>query len=165
MAGEEFLLNATSPELIAGGLAFVGIMIFFISMIIIAFYVYTALAWQTIAKKSGYKRPWLAWIPLANIAMILELGGFHWAWVFLAATIVIPFVGIIGVLALVVLSIIAHWRIFEKIGYPGWLAILSLINIAYLIIIGIVAWEKKTYKKATVAKKPTKKKVTSKKKK
>ena len=70
-------------SLLALGLAFA-------LVIILGFYVYMALAWMSIAKKLKYKYPWLAWIPFANIAMMLQLGGFHWAWVFLA---LIPFLG------------------------------------------------------------------------
>lgn len=49
------------------------------------------------------------------------------------------------------LCIIAHWRIFEIRNYPGWLALVPLVGvvpflaglggIAYLIILGIVAWK------------------------
>ena len=100
---------------------------------------------MTIAKKKKYKYPWLAWIPFANLAMILQLGLFHWAWIFL---LLIP---VIGWLAIYVLLIIATWRIFESLKYPGWLALFQLIDvvlsgvgtIVYLVIIGVVAWRKK----------------------
>jgi len=114
---------------------------------LLAFYVYTSLALMTIAKKLKYKKAWLAWIPIANISMILQLGGFHWAWVFL---ILIP---IVGWIALAVLLVISFWKIFEKRKYPGWLALLPLVgmipkigglaNLAFLIILGFVAWGKK----------------------
>lgn len=113
----------------------------------IAIYVYASLATYTIAKKLGYKNAWLAWIPFANIAMILELGEFHWAWVFL---ILIP---ILGWLALGVLSYIAMWRIFEKRKYPGWLSLITigcaipylcvLAFVGYMIVLGLVAWKDK----------------------
>lgn len=114
-------------------------------VIIIAIYVYTSLAWYTIAKRRGHKHPWLAWIPVANFAMMLQLGGFHWAWVFL---VLVP---ILGWVPLAVLLIISAWRIFEKLRYPGWLALAPLLNLAggglgtitSLIIIGIVAWRKR----------------------
>ena len=102
---------------------------------------YFAFAWMTIAKKMKYKHPWLAWIPIANLAMILQLGGFHWAWIFLAL------VPIVGWIALLVMSIIATWRIFEKRKYPGWFSLSLIIpkvgGILYLIAIGFVAWAKK----------------------
>jgi hypothetical protein len=76
--------------------------------------------------------------------MRLQLGKFHWAWTFLW---LIP---VLGWIALWILLIISHWRIFESLKYPGWLALLQLADlvlngagtIAYLIVIGIVAWKK-----------------------
>ena len=111
---------------------------------ILAIYIYSALAWMTIGEKLKYRYPWLAWIPIANKAMILQLGGFHWAWIFLIA---IP---VAGWIALFVLCIIALWHIYEKRKYPGWLSLFSVFCfvpfvafaalIATLIIWGFVAW-------------------------
>jgi hypothetical protein len=121
------------------GILLVGIL--FAVVFALAFYIYFALAWSTIAKKLKYKRPWLAWIPFANLAMILQLGGFGWGWIFL---FLIP---ILGWIVLVVLMIIATWRIFEKRNYPGWFSLSMIIPkigaILYVIIIGFVAWKDK----------------------
>jgi hypothetical protein len=128
---------------IIGGLLAVGIV--FLVLVSIGTYVYNSLAWMTIAKKVKHKKPWLAWIPFANISMWLQMGGFHWALVFL---ILIP---ILGWIALLVLMIISHWRVFEKLKYPGWLSLSIIIpkvgGILYLIVIGFVAWAKKKKKK------------------
>ena len=117
-------------------LAVLGVLAFFVFAIT---YVYFAFAWMTIAQKMKYKRAWLAWIPFANISMILQLGGFHWAWVFL---ILIP---VVGWIALLVLMVIATWRIFEKRHYPGWFSLSMVIPrlgaLLYLIAIGFVAWK------------------------
>lgn len=128
-----------------GALLAMGIMA--LTMMMLAVYVYSALAWSTIAKKLRYDKPWLAWIPIANVALVLQLGGFHWAWTFL---IVIP---IVGWIAIAILAIIATWRIFEKRKYPGWLSLIPLggfipivgwiATVAFLIILGMVAWGKK----------------------
>lgn len=114
-------------------------------LIILAFYIYTSLAWMTIGKKVKYKHSWLAWIPIANIGMILQMGKFSWLWIFL---ILVP---IVGWIALAVLLLIAIWRIFEKRKYPGWLALVPLLSfvpmlggvagIAFLVILGLVAWK------------------------
>ncbi len=108
-------------------------------LLILAIYIYSALSWQTIAKKLKHKYPWLAWIPFANVSLILQLGGFHWAWVFL---VLIP---ILGWIALTVLSIIATWKVFEKRKYPGWFSLSIIIPkvglILYLVAIGFVAWK------------------------
>ena len=39
----------------------------------LAFYVYIALALQTIAKKTGTANDWLAWIPIANLILMLNV--------------------------------------------------------------------------------------------
>ncbi len=115
--------------------------------IAIGLYVYSSLAWMKIAKKKNHPYPWLAWIPVANISLLLQLGGFHWAWVFL---ILIP---LLGWIPLQVLLIIANWKVFESLNYPGWWALAQLISwfpyvgligvIFYLIVLGIVAWGEK----------------------
>lgn len=130
-----------------GALAMIGTFIVVWITIALAIYVYIALALMIIAQKLKYKNYWLAWIPIANIAMILQLGGFHWAWIFL---IVVP---IAGWLALTVLVIISMWRIYEKRNYPGWLSLILALNfvpligwiagIANLVVLGLVAWENK----------------------
>lgn len=124
----------------------------------IGIYVYTAWALMTIGQKLNYKYPWLAWIPGANIAMVLELGGFHWAWVFLA---IVPIANI----ALLVMTFISMWRIYETRNYPGYLILLPLAPLAAmplllipilgvlimmvamlgplanLVVLGLVAWQ------------------------
>jgi len=140
----------------------------FIIIIILATYIYSSLAWMIIARKLKYSKPWLAWIPFANIAMILQLGEFPWGWVFL---FLIPILGWITLISFMIfklaefptggliifglcsflalfaggiLMIIATWKIFEKRKYPGWFSLSMIIpylgKIFYLIIIGFVAW-------------------------
>ena len=128
------------------GALIIGAIVLFV-IILIAVWIYTSLAWATIGKKLKHKNSWLAWIPFARTGLVLSLGKFHWAWAFLY---LIP---IIGWAILGVLCIIAHWRIFEIRNYPGWLALVPLAGIipvlgvfsgiAYLIILGIVAWKDK----------------------
>jgi len=125
---------------LALGAAFIGI----IALVSIILYLYVAFAFFTIGKKLNYPKSWLAWIPIANIAMVLQLGGFHWALVFL---ILLP---ILGQIAITVLLIISFWRICEKRNYPGWISLVPLLSfipivgviagIATLVVIGLVAW-------------------------
>jgi len=140
MPYQNLIYNGSSDYLsgILGGalLATLGLVAFIIAL---TFYAYFAFSWMTIGKKLKYKYPWLAWIPFANLSMILQMGRFHWAWVFL---VLVP---IIGWLALAIMIVIASWRIFEKRKYPGWFS-LSLIlpqigGILYLIILGFVAFK------------------------
>lgn len=146
----------------AGGVvgAIIALGIAVVLMIGIGVYVYTSLALMSIFKQRKVKQAWLAWIPIANMAVMLQLGGFHWAWIFL---ILIP---ILGWIPLIILFVVANWRIFESLNYPGWLS-LSLIldyipgisgigGLIYLIVIGFVAWKPKR-KTSTVPKKSRKK--------
>jgi len=128
-------------------------------LIFIGVYIYFALAGVAVAKKMKHQRPWLAWIPFANISLWLQMGGFHWAWVFL---MLIP---ILGWIAILVLIIIAHWRVYEILKFPGWLSLAILLDIfatglgviAHGVIIGIVAWSKNDSKITPIRKVPAKK--------
>lgn len=121
------------------GIGFLSIFGIFMLLIMLATYIYFSFAWMTIAQKLKYKDSWLAWIPIANLAMILQLGKFHWAWVFLI------FIPIIGWVALAILIIISTWRIFEKRKYPGWFSLSIILpwigGVLYLISLGFVAWQ------------------------
>jgi len=124
--------------------ALAGVFLIYAIISSLALYVYNALTWMVIAKKLKYKYPWLAWIPGANVILILQLGGFHWAWIFL---LLVP---ILGWFALGVMGVIATWRVYEKRKYPGWLSLIFLLglvpmlswfaSIGQLVIQGLVAW-------------------------
>jgi hypothetical protein len=154
----EYINSSGIPDFVTGGAigALIAIGIIFAILLFLAFYLYLAFAWFSIAKKLKHKYPWLAFIPFANWAMIIQLGGFHWAWIFL---LLIP---IVGWLALLIIIIIAHWRIFEKRKYPGWLSLSLIIpkvgGLLYAIVIGFVAWaERSSSKKESTSKSKTKK--------
>ncbi|MEM4230456.1 MAG: hypothetical protein QXF25_01085 [Candidatus Pacearchaeota archaeon] len=138
----DYLLNTYTKGFLMGLILQLGLTIAF--LIFLGIYVYFALAWSKIAEKLKYKRPWLAWIPIANVSMILQLGGLHWALVFL---ILIP---LLGWFVLSILSIIATWKIFEKRNYPGWFSLSIIVPkvgfILYLIALGFVAWKDKKKK-------------------
>lgn len=125
--------------MLGGALAVLGI--FIVTLLIAGLYVYTSFAWYRTAKKLKYKTAWVAWIPLVRIIIPLQIGGFHWAWIFL---LLIP---VLGWIALFVLWTISLWRVFKKRKYPGWFALAPIIpeigGILYLISIGFLGWGKK----------------------
>lgn len=135
-------------------------------VIFLGVWIYTSLAYMEIARKLKYKNPWLAWIPFARGAMVLQLGGFNWGWIFLWSPLVLlpltflnwglgiasMVLAVAGAVAFMVLCYISHWRFFEKRGYYGWLALAPLIGVimgylsflawlAFLVILGFVAWK------------------------
>jgi len=142
-----YLPEAYRQEVFGGVIGAFLATIFILAIIFfVALYIYQAWAWMVIAKKRKHKHPWLAWIPFAASAMRLQLGGFHWAWVFL---FLIP---VLGWIAVIVLLTISMWRIFEKQKYAGWLALsfplmiipkFGIFGIVYFVVIGLVAWKKR----------------------
>jgi len=106
----------TANAMSAGMTGFlIGLGVFVALLLLFAFYIYTSLAWYTIAKKLKYKQKWLAWVPIARWAMILQMGGFHWAWVFL---VLIPILGWIPKLLFPDLSRAISW-IHTGMDYIG----------------------------------------------
>src|SRR6266516_2542834 len=55
------------PRALSGGV------LFFMFVFFLAFYVYLALALQTIANKTGTPNAWLAWIPIGNLVLMLNV--------------------------------------------------------------------------------------------
>jgi len=125
-------------------------------IILIGLYIYITFMWMKIAKKRDYNKPWLAFIPIANFCLWLELGGFRWTLIFILiglvakGTILAP----ISAIALMAFITIAHWKVYEKLNYPGWLGLVFLLFalifihdsiygflgiIMYSIVTGIVA--------------------------
>ncbi|MCK5604713.1 hypothetical protein KAR91_22680 [Candidatus Pacearchaeota archaeon] len=161
------ITNSIEEILIISGITALFVTLGLIAIFLtIAAYIYHSLAWMTIAKKENYKYPWLAWIPFANQAMRLQMGGFAWQWIFL---ILIP---VLGWIALFTLILISNWKIFEDLKYPGWLGLAPILDIiangvgtiAHLVIIGIVAWKKPEKKQTKKKRKVAKKKAAKKKK-
>ena len=129
------VVGATDLIAIFAGLAILGI------IIAIGIYVYMAFAWMTIAKKLGYKKAWLAWIPIANLFLLPILAKKHWTWGFFC---LIPPVYL-------AFAIFWLWNIYERRGYPGELSLITIGHlvpgvsgatlIANLIVFGLVAWK------------------------
>ncbi|MFH0906524.1 MAG: hypothetical protein V1824_04265 [archaeon] len=115
---------------------FAGFIIFAIIVSIII-YIYITIVGYTIAKKLGYNKPWLAFIPFANYFLFPILADLNWAFGFIVLASFIPKIGSIVAL---VFAIICSWKIFEKRGYAPALSLLLVIPIVNLIMLGIVAW-------------------------
>lgn len=110
--------------------AALGVLGIFPMIIGIGFYVYLALALQTIAKKTNTANGWFAWIPIINVFLMLAIAGKS-GWLFLL--LLIPFINI-------VILIIVWMGIAKARNKPEWLGILMIVPVANLIIPGILAW-------------------------
>lgn len=103
-----------------------------------AFYVYGALALMTIAKKTDTERPWLAWIPFANIYLVTQIALKEWWWTLVA--IGVMFIPFVGGLAMMGLMAWFFWSIAERRGYPNWVGILMIVPLVNLVVLGLLAW-------------------------
>ena len=114
---------------------------FFAVFLVIALlmYVYSALVLMAISKKTKTENGWLAWIPIANVWLMIQLAEAPWWTIF---ALFLPIVPILGGLALMVITVWWWWKIAERLGKPGWFGILIPVPVANLIVMGILAWGK-----------------------
>lgn len=110
--------------------ALAGAMFLVLLSIFAVLYVYLALAVQTIAKKTNTENPWLAWIPIANIILLLNIAKKPLWWFLLC---LIPLVNI-------VISIMVWMAVAEARGKPNWWGILLIVPVVNLIVPGYLAW-------------------------
>lgn len=115
---------------IFSGLAIVGVIIGL--GVGIAMYVYTSLAYMSIAKKLNSPNAWFAWVPILNIVLHFQLAQMS-GWY--ALLMLIP-------VANIIVYIMALMKICERRGMEKLLALLALIPVANLILLGILAWKK-----------------------
>jgi ABC-type Na+ efflux pump permease subunit len=110
--------------------ALTGVMLLFVVVFGLAMYIYMALALQTIATKTGTANEWLAWIPIANLFLMLSIAKKPMWWFIL---LLIPLVG-------AVMAIIVWMAIAEARGKPNWWGILLIVPVANFVVPGYLAW-------------------------
>lgn len=149
MFGNEAFNQGSANAGALGAFIGLGIGIFIlILLLLIGLYVYTSWAFMSIAKKAGYDKPGLAWIPFLGPTIVSNrIAKMHW-WPFLLLIgYLIPFISIIAAIAFAVFSYIWLWKTFEAVDRPGWWPLLGLIpiigGIIFIILLGITAWGKK----------------------
>ncbi len=155
---------STDSELTADELAIAGmaILILFLLMLPIwlGIYVYSSFAYMALAKKTKTEPIWLAWIPVVRYYLIAKMANRPWWPIFLLIGYFVPypFVRFACMIAFTVFFVLWSWKIFEKVGRPGWWSLFSLIpvvgGIVFLVLLGIAAWGKSP--KKTVSKRKPK---------
>jgi hypothetical protein len=106
-----------------------GTFMFFL-LVVAAIYVYSALTMQTIAEKTNTENPWLAWIPIANIILLLNIAKKPIWWIVLC---LIPLVNLI-------VFIIVWMAVAEARGKPGWVGVLLIVPVLGALMPGYLAW-------------------------
>ena len=110
--------------------AFMGGFLIVILLIAVAFYVYSALALQTIAQKTNTENGWLAWIPIANLFLMVMIAKKPAWWILLCF---IPFANL-------VILILLWMAIAEARGKPNWWGIMLLVPVVNIVVPGYLAW-------------------------
>jgi hypothetical protein len=85
---------------------------------------------MTIAAKTNTPNGWLAWIPIANIILMLNIARKPIWWIVL---FLIPLVNI-------VMIILVWMGVAEARNKPSWWGILIIVPIVNLIVPGYLAW-------------------------
>lgn len=114
----------------AAGIAALGAFFMVFLVIGLAFYVYMSLALQTIAKKTNTENAWLAWIPIVNIVLMLNIAKKPIWW------IILFFVPLLNI----VIAILVWMGIAEARNKPNWWGILMIVPFVNLIVPGYLAW-------------------------
>ncbi len=123
----------------AGFLAAISAFLVVFVIIALALYIYSALVLMAIAKKTKTPNGWLAFIPIANVYLMVKIAKLS-GWFTLI--VLVPIIPVVGSLALTAGTIWFWWRIAENIKKPGWWSLLMLVPVLNLIIMGIMAWGK-----------------------
>jgi|SRR3989338_6931835 len=126
MPPEEFMM---SPEVSSAAVA--GIMAIYLVVLVVG-YVYMAICFQVIAKKTATANPWMAWVPIANLVLMLNIAKKPVLWILL---MLIPLVNL-------VIFIIVFMKIAEARGKPGWVGILMIVPFVNLILPAYLAFSK-----------------------
>ena len=122
--------SASAQDNRAAAVAAASGMFLFMGIFVVAAYVYTALALQTIAQKTNTENPWLAWIPIVNVILLLNIAKKPIWWIVL---LLIPLVNI-------VIGVIVWMAVAEARNKPNWWGILVIVPIVGLIVPGYLAW-------------------------
>jgi hypothetical protein len=142
LAGE-FTINDFVAALSTGDIAAIvtalAAMAVVFALIFLAVYIYAALALMAIAKKTKTPNGWLAWIPIANLFLIIQIAKQPWWHIFALLIYAIPAVGGLAFLAI---TAFWWWKVAENINREGWQGILMVIPIVNLIMLGVFAWGK-----------------------
>ena len=119
-----------APPDVGGGLLLSGLFGGFMLIIWLAVYVYYALAFTAIANKTGTENAWMAWVPILNLWLMVQVAQKEAWW------IILFFIPLLNIVA----SIVVTMAIAERLGKPSWWGILTVVPVVNVIVPGYLAW-------------------------
>lgn len=127
------MFTATAPYGDVSGLMDPGMLMAIMGImwiVILATYIYSAICWMVVAKRTNTPNGWFAFIPVLNIILMLQIAKRPLWWLIL---MLIPFVNI-------VISIMVFVDILKVLKRPAWWVILMFVPIVNFVVMGIMAW-------------------------
>jgi hypothetical protein len=141
-------LNTTYYDASAQLAAFIFLFVFWL-IFAVGFYVLSAWFLMKIFDKAGVQGRWRAWIPIYNFMIFLKLGDLSPWLILVGIGAVIPFIGFLFSLAAFVITLLAAWRVGQKLQKEAvWLILYFFLSIVWL---GINAFDKSRWNTAIPA--------------
>ena len=128
-----------SGELIAAIVAAFGAFIMLFLVLGIAIYIFTAFCLMKIANRKNVPNAWLAFVPIAQLWVVLKVANLHWAWMFILLIGIVPMIGqLLGLIGMIYIA----YKFLEGIKQPWWwLLIMFLVPLfGYPIALGYFAF-------------------------
>ncbi|MBN2142584.1 hypothetical protein JW711_04605 [Candidatus Woesearchaeota archaeon] len=150
MAFEE-MIQQLGPEYVGAGaaagiIAVLGSILIFLALLVLATYIYTAIAMMITANRLKTPLAWLAWIPIANTYLLTQMAKMPWWPMLLLVGVFIPGIGPLFAIAFAVFQFMWLWKVCERRKMPGWYAVITIIPVVGLIwglvLWGLLAWGK-----------------------
>ncbi|KKQ80164.1 MAG: hypothetical protein UT02_C0014G0014 [Parcubacteria group bacterium GW2011_GWC2_38_7] len=109
-----------------------GLLGFFLFVFWVAYYVYSALCWYYMAKRTKTTHKWFAFVPVLDNILMLKIAKQPLWWVIL---LFIPMVNI-------VVAVLVYLELLQVLKRPTWWIIMMFVPIANLVFLGLMAWGK-----------------------
>ncbi len=123
-----------NDELVAqsstAGAAMSATAVFFVFLLVLAFYVYYSYSLRRIAEKTNTPNTWLAWVPIINFFYTIKVAKLSSWWI---VGMLIPFLNIF-------VMAYAWMRIAVLLQRPQWLGLLMIISPVNLIVLWFLAF-------------------------
>lgn len=120
--------------------AFFGIILIIFAVL----YVYSAICLQMIAKKTGAENGWMAWIPVANLFLMCNIGYVRYIWLLLLLAGFVPLIGsLLGPICDLLLFGFIWYKIALARGKQGWIGAVTVIPVVGFFTMGYLAFSKK----------------------
>ncbi|KKR54378.1 MAG: hypothetical protein UT91_C0017G0012 [Parcubacteria group bacterium GW2011_GWA2_40_23] len=131
--------DAVNPDLYSSAVTVNGVgtgglmaILGFMWLIVLVLYVYQALCWLYIAKRTNTPNGWFAFIPILNIIIMLQIAKRPLWW------IILYFIPIVNI----VIAIMILVDVVKVLKRPTWWVIMQFIPIVNLVFMGLMAWGK-----------------------